>query len=125
MDGQPLVRARIMFRPTEPKGTGELAALQSAGVTNEAGEYKLVTIDHGPGAVVGMHQVSITKPTSPADEVKSAASDYSGVAADMAVDPTKISAFEPIPERYNTKSELTFEVPSGGSTEANFDIKSK
>jgi hypothetical protein len=28
-----------------------------------------------------------------------------------------------IPSRYNTDSELTFDVPSGGTGEANFDLK--
>jgi hypothetical protein len=29
-----------------------------------------------------------------------------------------------IPRRYNENTELTFEVPSGGTTQANFDLKS-
>jgi hypothetical protein len=103
LDGKPAEGATVSFTPES--GAGGVGA--SYGKVDAAGRYTLETVigDHR-GAAVGRHRVSISlsqpNPQNP----------------DRA-------ATERIPTRYNVNSELTFDVPSGGSDKADFALTSK
>jgi hypothetical protein len=60
--------------------------------------------------VVGKHRVEITARSQVPDNI------------DL---PTRPKPKVPGPEKYNRASELTFEVPVGGTTAANFELKSQ
>ncbi len=55
LDGQPLVKATVMFQPT-----GATTGRPSFGTTNDQGEYTLEYIDGLKGALIGSHKVSIS-----------------------------------------------------------------
>jgi hypothetical protein len=108
LDGQPLVAADIVF---QPQGQGEEnPGPGSNGRTDESGHYELKTIRDEPGAVVGPHTVRIYshKPKQPGS-------------SDVDVVPRK----ELVPERYNAQTELVFDVPEDGTTEADFPLTTK
>jgi hypothetical protein len=111
LDGKPLADATVGFYPL-----GANADIMSSGKTNSNGEYTLKTVkDDRTGAAVGKHRVSITVEPDlvgntdlPADKLG------------------KVPRPPKLPARYQgVESELTCEVPSGGKTDANFDLKSK
>lgn len=110
LDKKPLVNATVIFEPvSNEKNPGP----GSSGKTNENGEYSLVPFaGSGNGALIGKHVVRITS--------------YEG-------DDGKIPSSNPnetvfrktlVGEKYNSKSSLSFTVPPGGSTDANFDLDS-
>jgi hypothetical protein len=99
LDGQPLANVVVSFQPISAElnsGPG------STGRTNDKGEYTLEVVGGGNGAVDGWHKVTI-RPV---------------------VEGNPAGAKLIIPAKYNSKSELKFEVKSGGNT-ANFDLKLK
>jgi hypothetical protein len=108
LDGQPVPGAVVNFQPraTETKSPGP----GSTGRCDAEGRFELKTIRKEPGAVVGPHTVRIYShsPESPA-------------ASDTDTGPSK----EIIPSRYNYESELTYEVPSGGTSSADFVLTTK
>jgi hypothetical protein len=79
-------------------------------MTDEQGRYMLLLV-HGeqPGAMVGKHRVEITAKTVVPDNV------------DPARRPTP-KVF--VPTKYSQNSVLTFDVPPGGTSEANFALTS-
>ena len=80
----------------------------SYGVTDESGNYTLVTVEPTePGAVVGTHQVRFTLLEENPEDVR-----------DDVGRPIK----RRLPERYADGS-LTWEVPSGGTARADFDLQ--
>ena len=106
LDGKPLADAHVAFQPMAgskmPKSAG------SFGVTNENGDFTLRTFDdERPGAAVGSHRVLINLKRANTDD------------APPRTPPKRL------PERYNVQSELNFEVKPGGTSEANFDLKSR
>ena len=90
MDGQPLVDARIAFQPEGNR--------PSYGVTDSSGYYTLTYSATKEGAKVGKHKVSISTFRDEGDPE----------------DP-QITA-ETVPNKYNTKSELTAMVEGGSNT---------
>jgi hypothetical protein len=102
LDGHPVEGATVSFTPASGDGSGVGG---SYGKTNAEGKYSLRTVngDH-PGAAVGKHKVTISlskgDPNNPEGDAK-----------------------EVIPARYNSKSELTYDVPPGGTDKANFELK--
>jgi hypothetical protein len=103
LNGKPLANARVTFQPQSGSETGGLG---SSAITDQDGNYSLKFIGKdSEGAMVGKHRVTISSRSGPEE-------DDSGKTSN-----------ELVPEQYNTKSTLTFEVPSGGSKEANFDLK--
>ena len=113
LDGQPLAGAMVRFEPTGAGGSTAEGWIDSSGITDAQGRYTLSTPDGMSGAVVGTHKVSITTapPSGPVD--------FSTEGQ------TTAPAKEVIPARYNSQTELTFEVPKGGTDAANFDLTSK
>ena len=55
LDGQPLERAAVLFRPTEGRA--------SRGLTDAEGRFELTYLRDIKGAILGSHQVSITTRT--------------------------------------------------------------
>jgi len=109
MDGQPLAGAHVIFQPIgEPgemnPGSGSYAITASDGTYS----LKLVT-GEAKGAVIGKHRVEI----SVRDASNSTPEDKSK---------PKPVPINKVPERYNRLSELTFDVPAGGTDAANFDL---
>jgi hypothetical protein len=110
LDGKPLPNASVNFQPLDSKQSGQ----GSAGKTDADGHYSLrVVVDNKAGAVVGKHRVSISS-------VKEDDPSYDPPPGKL---PPK--ARDPIPTKYNAKSQLTFEVPPGGSDKADFNLTTK
>jgi hypothetical protein len=111
LDNKPLPNANVIFMPDATvKNPGQ----GSRAKTNANGEFTLLQMTNDVrGAVIGKHSVSITA----FDGDDGAIPSSSGLEKNVFRKPI-------VPERYNSKTELTFEVPPGGSTSANFDLKS-
>jgi hypothetical protein len=106
MGDKPIANATVIFQPLSDEqnpGPG------SQGKTDKDGRYSLELVAGAkPGALVGRHRVTITAYEGD-DAIPSSGSDMK-------------FAKRLIPDEYNVKSKLTFDVPPGGTTEANFDI---
>jgi hypothetical protein len=110
LDGKPLAGVHVGFQPMgggkEPNPGGG-----SYAITDESGGFTLRMVENDePGAVVGKHRVEITARSQVPDNI------------DL---PTRPKPKVPVPEKYNRASELTFEVPAGGTSAANFELKSQ
>lgn len=108
LDGKPLANAKITFQPS---GGGPT----SSAFTDSGGKFSLQTFGGAKGAVVTEHRVVI----------------YSGrpegsapVELDSDRDDGPVFR-EPIPTRYNERSELTFAVQADIANTANFDLSTK
>jgi hypothetical protein len=119
MDGKPLPKVMVTFAPI---GTKENTAPgpTAAGPTNAEGRYSLKIMPHKPGAVVGACRIYIT--TEFDDRIGGSEDKYDGAPGPG---PARRVPKEPIPAKYNSKTELTYEVPAGGTDRADFDLKSK
>ena len=111
LDEKPLANATVIFQPIsdDPNpGPG------SQGKTDRNGQFtlKLMTKANTPGATVSKHKVSITAYEGDDTEVPSSGSDMK-------------FRKRIVPAEYNAKSTLTFDVPAGGTSSANFDLKSE
>lgn len=120
LDGKPLPNAAVTFMPAEGGA--------SSGVTDAEGNYELGHFD-GKGAVIGKHKVAVTTvqqasaaaaPSLSADSPEYAKQASGGSSADYA---NAKKFVEPIPEKYNVKTELEHEVKSGSQV-INLDLKS-
>ena len=107
LDGKPLANAHIAFQPIA--GAKRNVGVGSYATTDGEGRYQLKTSDKDqPGAVIGQHRVEINLRVESDDR-----------------DPRTRPAPKVLPPRYNLQSELQFEVKSGGTSDANFDLKSQ
>ncbi len=106
LDSQPLPSATVTFVPA---AEGKDPLPSSVGVTDADGRYSLVLDDgsNSQGAVVGKHKVIIV----------------TGAAGGSAEGTPALH--KQVPEQYNRKSKLECDVPSGGRSDADFDLKSK
>ena len=108
LNGKPLAKAHVTFAPIGglDKDTGPPAH----GTTDAEGKFTLVLGSTGkPGAPTGKSKVYI-----------STAGDASaGEQPDAGGKRTK----ELVPVRYNISTDLVFEVPSGGTNKADFELK--
>jgi hypothetical protein len=106
LNGKPLANALVSFQPIAGQGTSP--GVGSYGTTDAAGKYSLRTADtDAPGAVVGNHLVVINLKVESDDR-----------------DPRTRPPAKTLPAKYNIQSELQFKVELGGTTAANFDLKS-
>lgn len=102
LDDEPLIDALVSFQPMASANNKEPGP-GSYGRTDKEGHYTLQVIEPAqPGAVVGKHRVQISTATS------------EGGDGDRSVG-------ERVPRRYRD-GKLQFDVPSSGTTEANFDL---
>ena len=116
VDGKPYSDAVVTFQPMgDPKNPNP--GRGSSAETDENGRYVLKIDGDEEGAVVGKHRVRIM---TKGNNVQSLDPDTGS--SDEVPKNTKI---EVIPDEWHSKSEKTFDVPSGGTDEANFDIISK
>ena len=112
LDGKPLPKASVTFAPLATKGN-QSPGPTSHGLTDPDGRFTLILDTTTPGSVVGKCRVYITTlQTDPAAD---------DVDAGGAVKKVK----DRVPEKYNQKTELVFDVPPGGTDQANFDLKSR
>ncbi len=116
IDGKPAVDFHVAFEPIGSQknpnpGPG------SIGVTNAEGIFTLLSVPgKTKGAVVGKHRIRIVVQKHGAD----------GTDEDAAVTLQNASVpFQQLPARYHDSTELTFEVPSQGTSSANFDLSWK
>jgi hypothetical protein len=109
LNGEPLADAYITFQPVSGPGN-PYPGPGSYAKTDAEGRFALRVVgDDVPGAVAGMHAVSISayrgeKPEPTAERV-------AGVP-------------NIVPERYNAETDLRFGVPPGGTQTANFPLTS-
>ena len=103
--GEPLVNATVSFIP---RGNGrEIVGPGSIGTTDEEGRYSLTTFKDESGAVVGPHTVRISTYKSKFKDIKNS-------------DDIEVISIEHVPWHYNRNTQLSMEVPSGGTHEADF-----
>lgn len=92
LDNQPLSEAMVTFQPTS-------GGAMSSGATDESGTYEIFFNTETPGAVIGSHKVSISKPDGEAGP-------------------------DLVPMKYNFQTTLTAEVSAGENVQ-NFELESK
>ena len=107
LDGQPLPKGTIQFRPAS-----QAEATASGGMIDE-GRFAL---PRGEGLVLGKYRVQI-------DSREDTGAPLAGGELPGAPVVSKKKPAALIPARYNTKSELTAEVKSGGPNDFPFDLK--
>jgi hypothetical protein len=112
LDGKPVPGATVTFQPRAT--SNDVAGPGSTAQCDTDGSFQLRTIRGDAGAVVGLHKVAIfpSYSRSPAEGSAGADSD------------TRVLAGPSIPDRYNFRSTLSFEVPVGGTTSADFPLTS-
>jgi hypothetical protein len=120
VNGKPYKNAVVSFQPMGTAKNPEPGQGSSA-LTDENGRYTLVTNDGQPGALVGKHRVRIqTKRDDP-----TAYFDPEVGSPDNPAQAAKKPKIDPIPlEWYSDQSTKEFDVPPGGTDQANFDIVS-
>lgn len=103
--GQPLANATVSFMP---RGEGrDIVGPGSVGTTDAEGNYTLRTFKEEHGAVVGNHTVRISTYKSRFKDIKNS-------------DKLEVVSIEHVPWHYNRNTKLSFNVPSGGTDEADF-----
>ena len=111
LDGKPLPGDHVGFQPISTPGNINPGG-GSYAITDAGGQFTLQLVeDEQPGAFIGRHRVEIT-----------ARSEAPPANVDFAKRPPP-KVF--VPEKYSRNSELTYEVPAGGTTAAKFDLTSK
>ena len=109
MNGKPLAGALVIFSPIAKEGSID-AGPGSSGKTNDKGEYTLTSDTGRTGALVGKHRVSVSLMNPGTGE------------SDDRRRPGQL--VNQVPVRYNGKTELTYEVPAGGTDKADFALNS-
>ena len=114
LNGKPYAGAVVTFQPEGGKGNNN-PGRGSVGVTDAQGRFTLATDDGNNGAVIGTHQIKIRtqgdmvgfdpavgSPDSPTQE--------------------KNKKTDPIPIEWRELGKNKYEVPPGGTKDANFEI---
>jgi hypothetical protein len=104
LNGNPLDHASLTFQPVAAEGKIDPGP-GSGAFTDAEGRYTLVLVGkETKGAVVGKHKVRIylTPEANVVDKAKKRIMD--------------------LPEKYNAKTTLEYDVPTGGTTSADFDL---
>jgi hypothetical protein len=103
LDGAPLPKAHVALVPSDPAATNKGPFV---GDTDDQGRFSIGPIgDAGGGIPVGAYRIMISTA-------------YTTDGSETAVAPP-----ERVPQPY--PAGVDFEVPAGGTTDANFDLKSK
>lgn len=117
LNGQPYKDAVVTFQPMATP-TNSNPGRGSSAYTDESGHYELLTFEGGPGAVAGKHRIRIaTKGAEIQIDPEKGSDDNASAGRNLKVDP--------IPRSWNAESEQEFEVPAGGTKQADFDILTK
>jgi hypothetical protein len=121
-NGAPLAKVQVLFQPVAT-GSVDAGGVGSFAMTNDKGEFTLEASTPSPtsGAFVGKHQVRIAFPPNALGTAEADA-DSDAATPGGARGRPKLPR-QPIPERYNSETTLTFEVPSGGTTTAHFSLE--
>lgn len=124
LDGAPVAEAKVMFHPTAG------GARTSYGTTNEKGEFKVSTFGMYDGALVGHHQVTITKVDTASQVKVDPKEGYMGSGYDKMMAPSNVAKNKPafvIPVKYNQKetSKIEVDVVKGEANNFTFDLQSK
>lgn len=106
--GKPLQNATVSFEPIGGQGK-PIVGPGSMGTTDDDGRYQLQTFKKESGAVVGTHTVRISTFQSKFKDLKNS-------------DDIEIVSVEHVPWHYNRNTQLTFEVPADGTSEADFKL---
>ena len=117
LDGQPYPTAVVSFQPQASDGNPNPGRGSSA-YTDENGRFVLKGLDGENGAVVGKHRVRImTRGGDVTGQLPEGQSSDDGA--------TKNRNLDPIPPEWNALSAKEFDVPAGGTKDANFDIATR
>jgi hypothetical protein len=113
LDGKPLARARVTFLPVHDPKAGAVSGPEAHGETDADGRYELKTVFGDRGATMGSNRVMIsTRKTEPRPDNPDA--------------PHREVFPEKVPNKYFTeKAPLTYDVPAGGTTAADFQLTSR
>jgi hypothetical protein len=107
LNQKPLAGVHVSFQPSAGGAASAIGGIGSVGITDEQGRYQLRTIGSDlPGAVVGRHVVRLT-----AKELR-----------EKGIDDASPVRKNPLP-RQSLDGSLSFDVPPGGTDQANFDLK--
>ena len=110
LNGKPLSKASVTFVPSATKDRMNPGPT-AQGITDGEGRFKLNVDPTTSGSVVGNCRIYITTLISePGAQDRDAGGPISNVQ-------------DKLPPKYNMKTELTFDVPPGGTDKANFDLK--
>jgi hypothetical protein len=111
LDGKPLPKASVTFVPMASK-ENQNPGPTAQGMTDSDGRYQVAVDVSTPGAVVGKCRIYVTTILSdPAIDDRDAGGPIRKVR-------------DKVPQRYNQGTELQFEVPPGGTSQANFHLTS-
>jgi len=112
LDGKPLPKASVTFAPMATKESPNPGPT-AQGLTDAEGRYQVSVDAATPGAVVGKCRIYIsTRLSDPTIDDRDAGG------------PIKTLPRDKVPPQYNISTGLMFDVPLGGTSEANFDLKS-
>ena len=104
LNGKPLPDAAVSFQPIAGKGSLE-AGVASTGKTNQNGEFTLTADTGESGAVVGKHNIIITAATEIAGDERKRSKE----------------SVDKVPPEWHAAAH-TFDVPPGGTDQANFEV---
>jgi hypothetical protein len=112
LDGKPLPNAAVNFQP-KASGGNLNPGPGSVAMTDANGHYQLTVVGtNQKGAVVGKHRVEIA-----------------AYVRDKVTDPKSDRREQPaknlVPVKYNDQTTLEYDVPRGGTDQANFELKSR
>lgn len=132
LDGEPVANAEVIFTPVRAEGETN-AGPYSKATTDSDGRFELASKDGNKGAITGKHRVGITtgklKDIDVSKVVSNALAENPKI-SDKALTEVRLKAIRDLtpksklPDSYNRKTILTFEVVQGGTEEANFVLKS-
>ncbi len=118
LDGKPYPNAVVNFQPVATNGI-DAPGLGSMAITDENGKFTLKYDNVKPGAVVGKHVIRIVT-----NGVFTAPQNEEGTGSDDEL--PKEAKVDPIPpEWFDPNNPKHFDVPAGGTDQANFAITSK
>ena len=114
LNGKPYPNAAVMFQPVGGKDN-QNPGRGSSGLTDQNGRFVLKTDDGVDGAVIGTHQVKIIT-------VEENMVGFDPAIGSPDNTSNKKAKIDPIPTDWRTMGKNTFDVPAGGTDQANFDI---
>lgn len=115
VNGKPKAGLHVTFQPLGSESNPN-PGRGSHAITDAEGRYSLKYDGADPGAVVGKHRVAISTVLEGEGE------NYDPETGSPDGEPVK-GGSETIPPKYNDETELTFDVPPGGTDKADFKLE--